>query len=60
MPTASQLEKLYILTNFLTFRGFQPINIVCIDPRTNNLFILAGQNDEIEIEIQPDGELKND
>ena len=44
-----QLEKLYILANFLTFRGFQPITIVCIDPRTKNLFILAGENDEIEI-----------
>jgi hypothetical protein len=60
MPTRKQLEKLYIVAKFLTFRGFQPITIVCLDPRSRNLFILAGKNDEIEIEIEPDGGLKND
>lgn len=60
MPTTKQLEKLYVIVNFLTFKGYQPITIVCIDPRTQNIFILAGTNDEIEIEIKPDGGLKDD
>lgn len=37
---------------------FQPIYIVRLDERTLNLFILAGQNKEIEIEIQPDGSIE--
>jgi hypothetical protein len=27
---------------------FQPIHLICIDGRTQNLYILAGQNEEIE------------
>ena len=36
---------------------FQPIHLVCIDGRTQNLYILAGQNEEIEFEFTPSGEV---
>ncbi len=57
MPTYAQLEGLYRASYFLTYVMLQPIHLVCIDERTNNLFILAGHNEEIEIEIAPDGEV---
>jgi hypothetical protein len=31
---------------------------VRLDERTLNLFILAGQNEEIELEIQPNGSIE--
>ena len=37
---------------------FQPIHIVRLDERTLNLFVLAGQDEEIELEIQPDGSIE--
>jgi hypothetical protein len=37
---------------------FQPIHIVRLDERTINLFILAGQHEEIELEIRPDGSIE--
>jgi hypothetical protein len=37
---------------------FHPIHIVRLDERTLNLFILAGQNEEIELEIQPNGSIE--
>jgi hypothetical protein len=36
---------------------FQPIHVVRLDERTGNLFILAGHEESIEVEIKPDGEL---
>jgi hypothetical protein len=36
----------------------QPIHIVRLDERTLNLFILAGQDEEIELEIQADGSIE--
>jgi hypothetical protein len=36
---------------------FQPIHLICIDERTKNLFILAGNHEEIEFEITPKGEV---
>ena len=57
MPTYVQLEGLYRASYFLTYLMFQPIHLVCIDERTQNLFILAGHSEEIEIEITPDGEV---
>lgn len=57
MPTDAQLEGLYRSSYFLTYLMFQPIHLVCIDDRSQNLFILAGQAEEIEIEITPDGEV---
>ncbi|WP_445301535.1 DUF6888 family protein [Microcoleus sp. MOSTC5] len=41
----------------LTYLMFQPIHLICIDDRTQNLFILAGNNEEIELEITPNGEV---
>jgi hypothetical protein len=35
----------------------QPIHLICVDQRTKNLFILAGHNEELEIEITPEGEV---
>ncbi|XZF66166.1 MAG: DUF6888 family protein [Gloeotrichia echinulata DVL01] len=36
---------------------FQPIHLICIDSRTQNLYILAGENEEIEFEITLNGEV---
>lgn len=57
MPTNKQLQGLYRICYYLTYRAFQPIYFVCVDERTNNLFILAGEEDEIEMEITPTGEV---
>jgi hypothetical protein len=57
MPTYAQLEGLYRLGYYLTYIRLQPIYLICIDKRTKNLFILAGHNEEIEVEITPDGEV---
>lgn len=56
-PTIKQLKSLYIMCYTLTNIMFKPIHIIRIDERTNNLFILAGNQDNIEIEIAPDGEV---
>jgi hypothetical protein len=52
-PTTEELRSLYRLCHLLTNVMFHPIHIVRLDERTLNLFILAGQNEEIEFEIQP-------
>lgn len=57
MPTHKQLEGLYRICYYSSYRAFQPIHLVCIDERTNNLFILAGDEEDIEIEITPIGEV---
>ncbi|MCY7281844.1 MAG: hypothetical protein LH679_00080 [Cyanobacteria bacterium CAN_BIN43] len=57
-PTAEQLQSLYRLCHVLTNVMFQPIHIVRIDERSLNLFILAGQTEEIELEIQPSGRIE--
>ncbi|MBW4621871.1 MAG: hypothetical protein KME17_21225 [Cyanosarcina radialis HA8281-LM2] len=57
MPTSAQLEGLFRASYFLTYLMFQSIHLVCLDERTQNLFILAGYNEEIEVEITPDGEV---
>ena len=48
MPTDAQLRCLYRISYQLTYILFQPIHLICIDGRTQNLYILAGQNEEIE------------
>ena len=48
MPTDAQLRCLYRIGYQLTYMLFQPIHLICIDGRTQNLYILAGQNEEIE------------
>lgn len=57
-PTDAQMRTLYRLCHLLTNMMFQPIHIVRLDERTLNLFILAGQGEEIELEIQPDGSIE--
>jgi hypothetical protein len=48
MPTAEQAIRCVILCQSLT-NTFTPIHIVRLDEQTGNVFILAGDNIEIEI-----------
>ncbi|MEH2322988.1 MAG: hypothetical protein V7K32_05225 [Nostoc sp.] len=57
-PRVEQLQSLYILCHQLTNVMFQPIHIVRLDERSLNIFILAGQNEGIELEITPDGSIE--
>ncbi len=57
-PSGAQLHSLYRLCYLLTNLMFQPIHIVRVDERTLNLFILAGRDEAIEFEIQPDGSIE--
>ncbi|WP_390610029.1 DUF6888 family protein [Acaryochloris marina] len=52
MPTANQGIMCVTLCQSLT-NSFMPIFVVRLDERTGNVFILAGDN--IEIEIYPNG-----
>ncbi|WP_442936077.1 DUF6888 family protein [Nostoc sp.] len=52
LPTAAQGLKCIYLCQSLT-TAYLPINIVRLDERTGNIFILAGN--EIEILISRDG-----
>ncbi len=57
-PTAAQLRTLYRLCYLLTNVMLQPVHIVRLDERTLNIFILAGHNEEIEMEIRPEGSME--
>ncbi|MCJ8282549.1 MAG: hypothetical protein AAFY21_11940 [Cyanobacteria bacterium J06641_2] len=57
MPTEEQLKCLYTITCQLTFVMLQPIHLVYLDQRTLNLYILAGEDEDIEFEITIDGEV---
>ncbi len=57
MPTTVQLGCLYRVSYYLTYLMLQPIHLVCIDDRTQNLYVLAGQNEEVEFEVAPTGEV---
>lgn len=57
MPTIAQLESLYRVSYQLTFMMLQPIHLVCVDRRTQNVYILAGQGETLEFEIVPSGEV---
>jgi hypothetical protein len=48
MPTAEQGIRCILLCQYLTGK-FIPINVVRMDERTKNLFILAGDTIEIEV-----------
>ncbi|WP_442937038.1 DUF6888 family protein [Nostoc sp.] len=41
MPTNTQLKGLHRLSYWLTYLILQPIHFICIDDRTNNLYVLA-------------------
>lgn len=58
MPTTAQLRCLYRTSYYLTYLMLQPIHLVCIDDRTQNLYVLAGQSEEIEFEFTPSGEVQ--
>lgn len=57
MPTNNQLRGLYRLSYWLTYIMLQPVHLVCIDERTGNLYVLAGNNENLEFEIKPNGEV---
>ncbi|MBE9212365.1 hypothetical protein IQ247_06520 [Plectonema cf. radiosum LEGE 06105] len=57
MPTEDQLKCLYTITCQLTFVMLQPIHLVYLDQRTLNVYILAGEEENIEFEITIDGEV---
>ncbi len=56
-PTIAQMRSLYRQCHWLTNVVFQPIHVVRLDERTGNLFILAGHEESIEVQIKADGEL---
>ncbi|MEM9818474.1 MAG: hypothetical protein AAF827_18980 [Cyanobacteria bacterium P01_D01_bin.6] len=60
MPTAAQLASLYRIGYQLTFTMLQPIHLICTDVRTQNVYILAGYEEELEFQILPNGELSNE
>ncbi|HLP89771.1 MAG TPA: hypothetical protein VK184_14420 [Nostocaceae cyanobacterium] len=57
IPTPQQTREFFFvcvrLSNLLL-----PINLVRLDERTNQIYILAGQNEEIEILIYPNGKIR--
>ncbi|MBN3907245.1 MAG: hypothetical protein HWQ35_11965 [Nostoc sp. NMS1] len=57
-PTVKQLKCLYRVCHQLTNVMFQPIHIMRLDERSLNIFILAGQNEGIELEITLDGSIE--
>lgn len=57
MPTQAQLKCLYRIGYQLTYVMFQPIHLICIDNRNQNLFILAGDYEEIEFQVTPNGDV---
>ena len=57
MPTLAQLEKRNRVCYQLTYFMLQPVHLICIDNRTRNLYILAGNTEELEFQIAPNGEV---
>lgn len=57
MPTVAQLESLYRVSYQLTYFMFQPIHLICVDRRTGNLYIIAGNDEDLEFQIAPNGEV---
>jgi hypothetical protein len=57
MPTDAQLRGLYRLSYWITYIMLQPVHLVCIDKRTNNLYVLAGNAENLEFQIARNGEV---
>jgi hypothetical protein len=57
MPTAAQLESLYCIGYKLTYIMLQPIHLICVDRRTRNVYVIAGNGEELEFQILPNGEV---
>jgi hypothetical protein len=60
MPAAEQLESLYRVGYQLTYLMLQPIHLICADVRTQNVYILAGYNEELEFQILPNGDFADE
>lgn len=60
MPTTEQLESLYRVSYQLTYVMLQPIHLICVDARTQNVYVLAGYNEDLEFQILPDGSLDDE
>ncbi|MEA5486258.1 MULTISPECIES: DUF6888 family protein [Pseudanabaena] len=60
MPTDSQLSSLYRICYQLTYTMLQPIHLICIDERTQNIYILAGYEEELEFQVLPNGEFADE
>jgi hypothetical protein len=56
-PTTAQLESQYNQCHWLTNVALHPIHLIRLDERTGNIFILAGKEESIELQIKPDGGL---
>ena len=56
-PTEAQLRTLYHQCHLLTNMMLQPIHVIRLDERTGSLFVLAGYQETIELEIKPNGEV---
>ncbi len=52
MPTLEQLETYFVLTTRLT-KMYVSVNLGTLDRRTDNVYVLAGE--EMEIVIYPNG-----
>lgn len=60
MPNAAQLESLYRVGSQLTYLALQPIDLICLDARTRNLYGLAGYDEELEFQVLPNGEFADE
>ncbi|MGL5926466.1 DUF6888 family protein [Chroococcidiopsis sp.] len=49
MPTTAKTLRCYILSCWAT-RMYLPVNLVCFDARNKNIFMLIGEENEIEID----------
>lgn len=56
-PTIAQMRSLYRQCHWLTNVMFKPIHVVRLDERSGNLFILAGHEESIELQISKGREL---
>ncbi|ELR97988.1 hypothetical protein [Gloeocapsa sp. PCC 73106] len=54
MPTDKQAIKCFIMCQRIT-QMYLPISLVRLDERTNDIFLLAGE--DIQVLIDPDGEV---
>ena len=53
IPPTAQIWQTFVICCWAT-KLYRSVNIVRIDERTGNVFILVGE--EIQMEIKPDGE----
>ena len=53
----NHLGLLYRVSYQLTYLLFQPIHLIGVDRRTENVYIIAGNREELELQIVPSGEV---